>query len=802
MSTSASLNQGQILEVLSLSQNATAIYTSDDLVIETANDAMIAFWGKDRSIIGKPLEEAVPELKGQPFGQMLRAVLSTGITNSGSAIPAELLIDGKLQTSYYDYEYRAIKNNNGETYAILHTASDVTERELNRIALQKAKELEATQTKALIESEKNLRRFILHAPVAIALFDGPDYVVQIVNNRALELWGRKMEEVLHKPILDAMPELRSQGVKDLLDSVYQTGETFSAFELPVKLLRNGEMVNTYINFIYEAQYDSDGEINGLITIGFEVTEEVLAKRKIEESRAEQYSLNEELTASNEELIATNEELTETQDHLQIIINELERSESRFRNLVLQAPVAICIFRGRELLIEAANLKMQEMLGKDSRIVGKTFAEAVPELEDQPFFELLDSVFKTGEIYYGNEALATINRDGFLSDGYFNFIYQPLKDENNLTEAIMVVAIEVTETVKSRKEIEWTGEQLRLAIDAADLATWYLDINSGTFIPSPRLKELFGYYPEEEMPLSAAIDQIEGDHRELVRKAINNTVATGTNYNIEYPVIGFHDEKQRWVKAMGKIYKDNDGKASNFFGALSDITESKQDELRKNDFIGMVSHELKTPLTSLTAIVQVANSKLKNSEDKFLAGAMEKANIQVKKMSNMINGFLNISRLESGKILIEKQKFEIDELIREIIDDAQVTTVSHTITLTACSPIEIDADRDKIGSVISNLLTNAIKYSPRNQGITVTCTKTDDVLQVSVKDEGMGIKEQDIDKLFDRYYRVESKNTTHISGFGIGLYLSAEIIQRHNGKIWAESETGVGSTFYFTLPLIK
>jgi len=802
MSTSASLNQGQILEVLSLSQNATAIYTSDDLVIETANDAMIAFWGKDRSIIGKPLEEAVPELKGQPFGQMLRAVLSTGITNSGSAIPAELLIDGKLQTSYYDYEYRAIKNNNGETYAILHTASDVTERELNRIALQKAKELEATQTKALIESEKNLRRFILHAPVAIALFDGPDYVVQIVNNRALELWGRKMEEVLHKPILDAMPELRSQGVKDLLDSVYQTGETFSAFELPVKLLRNGEMVNTYINFIYEAQYDSDGEINGLITIGFEVTEEVLAKRKIEESRAEQYSLNEELTASNEELIATNEELTETQDHLQIIINELERSESRFRNLVLQAPVAICIFRGRELLIEAANLKMQEMLGKDSRIVGKTFAEAVPELEDQPFFELLDSVFKTGEIYYGNEALATINRDGFLSDGYFNFIYQPLKDENNLTEAIMVVAIEVTETVKSRKEIEWTGEQLRLAIDAADLATWYLDINSGTFIPSPRLKELFGYYPEEEMPLSAAIDQIEGDHRELVRKAINNTVATGTNYNIEYPVIGFHDEKQRWVKAMGKIYKDNDGKASNFFGALSDITESKQDELRKNDFIGMVSHELKTPLTSLTAIVQVANSKLKNSEDKFLAGAMEKANIQVKKMSNMINGFLNISRLESGKILIEKQKFEIDELIREIIDDVQVTTVSHTITLTACSPIEIDADRDKIGSVISNLLTNAIKYSPRNQGITVTCTKTDDVLQVSVKDEGMGIKEQDIDKLFDRYYRVESKNTTHISGFGIGLYLSAEIIQRHNGKIWAESETGVGSTFYFTLPLIK
>ena len=103
-------------------------------------------------------------------------------------------------------------------------------------------------------------------------------------------------------------------------------------------------------------------------------------------------------------------------------------------------------------------------------------------------------------------------------------------------------------------------------------------------------------------------------------------------------------------------------------------------------------------------------------------------------------------------------------------------------------------------MISNLLSNAVKYSPKGKHIVVNCRQTDNAVQVSVKDEGMGIKNYDLEKLFDRYYRVESKHTAHISGFGIGLYLSAEIIHRHDGKIWADSESGVGSTFYFTLPL--
>jgi len=172
------------------------------------------------------------------------------------------------------------------------------------------------------------------------------------------------------------------------------------------------------------------------------------------------------------------------------------------------------------------------------------------------------------------------------------------------------------------------------------------------------------------------------------------------------------------------------------------------------------------------------------------------------MSNMINGFLNISRLESGKILIEKSHFDIEELVREITEEQELSVTSHYISLAECAPITVYADRDKINSVISNLINNAVKYSPKDTTIQVACAVNKNEITISVKDEGMGIKPSDADKIFDRYYRVESNNTRHISGFGIGLYLSAEIIQRHGGRIWLESEPGKGSTFYFTLPLGK
>jgi two-component system sensor histidine kinase VicK len=180
--------------------------------------------------------------------------------------------------------------------------------------------------------------------------------------------------------------------------------------------------------------------------------------------------------------------------------------------------------------------------------------------------------------------------------------------------------------------------------------------------------------------------------------------------------------------------------------------------------------------------------------------MSKATVQVKRMTAMINGFLNISRLESGQIVIDKRDFDLAGLINELIDEVQVTTGEHHIQLTEIVKVNMYADRDKIGSVLSNFLSNAVKYSPKGTNIDVACVSNVDTVTVSVKDEGMGLRQEDLEKIFDRYYRVESAETLHIAGFGIGLYLSAEIIKQHNGRIWVESELSKGSIFYFLLPL--
>jgi signal transduction histidine kinase len=261
-----------------------------------------------------------------------------------------------------------------------------------------------------------------------------------------------------------------------------------------------------------------------------------------------------------------------------------------------------------------------------------------------------------------------------------------------------------------------------------------------------------------------------------------------------------DGRQIDVSLTISPIRDNQG---NIIGASKisrDISEQKRDEQRKNDFIGMVSHELKTPLTSLTAILQVLQAKMSKSEETFIPGALERANVQVKKMAKLINGFLNVSRLESGKFMIVKEKFKLDELLDEIISETELTLAQHVIHFDNCDSVQVYADRDKIGSVVSNLMSNAIKYSPGSGIVDVRCRVEGRRAIVSIQDYGMGVKRHEREKLFDRYYRVQGGSANLISGFGIGLYLSAEIIRHHDGEIWVESEYGHGSTFYFSLPL--
>ncbi|MET4082557.1 PAS domain S-box-containing protein [Pedobacter sp. UYP30] len=343
----------------------------------------------------------------------------------------------------------------------------------------------------------------------------------------------------------------------------------------------------------------------------------------------------------------------------------------------------------------------------------------------------------------------------------------------------------------------------LAIEQAELGTWHIDTKTKEFRPSERMKAFFGYGRDETMPYSAAIEQIEPQFRDLVVDAINESIKKGIPCNMEYPIIERFTNKQRWIRATGKLNVINDPKRpEHFSGTMIDITERKQNEQRKNDFIAMVSHELKTPLTSMGAFIQMLELRAKKQEDDFAINALERVTRQVKKMNAMISGFLDVSRLEVGKIYVDKQHFDLSQLVKEVEEESTAMITSHEIIFAPIAYILVEADRDKIGQVINNLISNAVKYSPKGSRIDVACVAEAKNALMSVKDQGMGITELDQKKLFDRFYRVEGKESATIAGFGIGLYLCSEIILRHDGKIWVKSKLGAGSNFHFSLPLVE
>lgn len=554
-------------------------------------------------------------------------------------------------------------------------------------------------------------------------------------------------------------------IKPLIDQVLSGGESTWSEDQLIPIYRNNRLEDVYWTFSYSKVNDGPDKPGGVLVICSETTEKVNTLKKMEQTVA-----------------------------------DLAESESRLRYMLADAPVAIALFSGKEHFIEAANKNILEVWGKTEEVIGKPLHVAIPELKDQPFLKILNEVFTTGKAFYGNEVKAILEQNDKLEEVYANFVYQPLKNTDGATTGIIVVANIITEQVIARKKVEQAEEMLRLSIEAANVGTWHMDIDTSNFILSARMKELYGYYPHEEVSYDEVISQIPEEYRNKIRLGVEQSIANGESYSIEHPVTGYHDQALRWVRTLGKLYPETAGHPAHFSGLTLDITEQKQDEMRKNDFIGMVSHELKTPLTSLNGYLQLLIARAKKAEDTFASESLEKAHAQVKKMSTMINGFLNISRLESGKIHLDMQVFDLYHLIRETIEETTPTLQQHTLTLSPGNPVHVFADQEKIGSVISNLLSNAVKYSPKGKKIEIGCQVGNGTVTVSVKDEGMGIKPQAIDKLFERFYRVETKYTQNISGFGIGLYLCAEILLHHGGKIWVESEIGVGSTFYFSLPL--
>lgn len=230
------------------------------------------------------------------------------------------------------------------------------------------------------------------------------------------------------------------------------------------------------------------------------------------------------------------------------------------------------------------------------------------------------------------------------------------------------------------------------------------------------------------------------------------------------------------------------------------SKKNEQEKLKNEFIGIASHELKTPLTSVKAFGQVLQQRFAHIGDEKSALLLRKMDAQLDKLSGLIADLLDVTKIETGKFHFHKVYFDFNELVRETVEEMQRTSLKHKLILKLDKTKSYFGDRDRIGQTIINLLTNAIKYSPQADTILIKSEVSKAEIKVSIQDFGVGIPKFAQDKIFEQFYRVSGKNEETFAGMGIGLYVSAEIIRRHQGKIWVESKKGKGSTFCFALPI--
>jgi PAS domain S-box-containing protein len=220
--------------------------------------------------------------------------------------------------------------------------------------------------------------------------------------------------------------------------------------------------------------------------------------------------------------------------------------------------------------------------------------------------------------------------------------------------------------------------------------------------------------------------------------------------------------------------------------------------KKDEFIGLASHELKTPITSLSGYLQIINRRL--PADDANKAFIEKALSQINKLTSLIADLLDISKIETGQLPFTFTVFDLLQLVHEVIDAMQYSTKTHRLVLdTNLDELLVTADRQRIEQVIINLFSNAIKYSPGTDLVNISVSAADNKALVSVQDFGLGITPEQQERIFTRFYRVEDLAAS-ISGLGIGLFISKEIINRHNGRIWVESKHGKGSVFFFEIPV--
>lgn len=369
---------------------------------------------------------------------------------------------------------------------------------------------------------------------------------------------------------------------------------------------------------------------------------------------------------------------------------------------------------------------------------------------------------------------------------------------------------------AEKKIEESEKRLKAFIDSGPDAVIVINEYQQIIEWNPRAEAIFGFTKEEISGKTLAETIIPHQYRAAHHEGMQHFIKTGEGavLNKTIEITALHKNGKEFYINLSISNVMLNGQWL-FIAFLSDISERKKTEdalirkeaelmqsrlleEKKDEFISIASHEFKTPITTIKAFTQIALSACKDCpEDVYMY--LTKMDQSVNKLTFLLNELLDVSKLHTGKLSLSTTEINMQEILPEILDSIQHITNTHKIILKQNAVAKITIDVVRIEQVITNLINNAAKYSPGKDKIVVESIVSEGSVVISFTDYGIGIPAGELDKVFERFYRVDELST-RFSGLGIGLFVSSEIIEQHGGKIWVESTDGEGSTFSFSLPL--
>ena len=763
---------------------ATAIFTGRDMRLELANDAMLTILGRDSSITGKPLLAFMPELEDQAFPQILDNVFTTGREYTAQEALVYLARNGKREEVYMDFSYKPLRDDDQNVTGILVMAADVTERVLS--------------SRRLAQSEENLRNTILRAPVAMCIFRGPRHLVEIANDRMIELWGRPATTIIGNPVFEAVPEVKNQGFEEILTAVFNTGNTYSAEGVPVTLLRQDGIEVVYINLVNEAYRESDGRITGVISVATDVTRQVIASKKIEES------------------------------------------EQRVRSLVESAPFPIGVYVGREMRIQLVNQAIMDVWGKGSDLVGKRYSEVLPELDSQAIYPQLDGVYTTGIPFHARNQQVDLVVDGRLRSFYFNYSFTPLHDTEGKVYGVMNTAADVTDLNLAKQKVEQSERNFRSMVLQAPVAMCImLGPQHVVEVANELMIELWGK-PRADVMNKPIFEALPDAREQGLEQLLDHVYTTGETFKAdERPVVLLRNGRLETVyqNFVYEPYKDADGTILGVLAISIDVTaqvlarqkieeavaERTQElaaantSLQKSNaeleqFAYIASHDLQEPIRKVSTFAQMLEMNLGKIDERS-ANYLNKIKDSSTRMLSLIRDVLAYSQLSTtGQAFV---KTSLAGIVKEVNTDLELLIEQTNARIYYNQLPEIEAIPLQMSQLFGNLISNALKFTrpgiPPEITITASEPGTAELQQypalnylagaryhkIEVADNGIGFDPEHAERIFHIFQRLHARE--EYAGTGIGLAMCKKIVQNHNGDIHARSAKGSGTTFCIILP---